>query len=131
MITVIAKWTVIIFGIFIILVGFLMLFAPQKAREILRKAGSTHMINYTEITLRMIPAAALVLVADFSKFPVFFSVLGWFMLATSMVLYLVPRKMHHQYALRSAEMLSPLYLRLISPLSMFFGGMLIYAVLGA
>lgn len=125
----IAKWTVIIFGIFIMLVGFLMLFAPQKAREILRKAGSTNVINYTEITLRMIPAAALVLVADFSKFPVFFSVLGWFMLATSMVLYLVPRSMHHQYALRSAEMLSPLYLRLISPLSMFFGGMLIYAVI--
>ena len=131
MITIIAKWTVIIFGIFLILVGFLMLFAPQKAREILRKAGSTNVINYTEITLRMIPAAALVLVADFSKFPVFFSVLGWFMLATSMVLYLVPRKMHHQYALRSAEMLSPLYLRLISPLSMFFGGMLMYAVTGA
>ena len=131
MIIVIAKWTVILFGIFIILVGFLMLFAPQKAREILRKAGSTNVINYTEITLRMIPAAALVLVADFSKFPVFFSVLGWFMLATSMVLYLVPRSMHHQYALRSAEMLSPLYLRLISPLSMFFGGMLIYAVTGA
>ena len=131
MIIVIAKWTVIIFGIFIMLVGFLMLFAPQKAREILRKAGSTNVINYTEITLRMIPAAALVLVADFSKFPVFFSVLGWFMLATSMVLYLVPRSMHHQYALRSAEMLSPLYLRLISPLSMFFGGMLIYAVTGA
>ena len=129
MIIVIAKWTVIIFGIFIMLVGFLMLFAPQKAREILRKAGSTNVINYTEITLRMIPAAALVLVADFSKFPVFFSVLGWFMLATSMVLYLVPRSMHHQYALRSAEMLSPLYLRLISPLSMFFGGMLIYAVI--
>ena len=131
MITIIAKWTVIIFGIFLILVGFLMLFAPQKAREILRKAGSTNVINYTEITLRMIPAAALVLVADFSKFPVFFSVLGWFMLATSMVLYLVPRSMHHQYALRSAEMLSPFYLRLISPLSMFFGGMLIYAVTGA
>ena len=131
MIIVIAKWTVIIFGIFIILVGFFMLFDPQKAREILRKAGSTHMINYTEITLRMIPAAALVLVADISKFPDFFSVLGWFMLATSMVLYVVPRRMHHQYALRSAEMLSPLYLRLISPLSMFFGSMLIYAVTGA
>ena len=125
----IAKWTVIIFGIFIMLVGFLMLFAPQKAREILRKAGSTNVINYTEITLRMIPAAALVLVADFSKFPVFFSVLGWFMLATSMVLYLVPRSMHHQYALRSAEMLRPFYVRLISPFSMLFGGLLIYAVI--
>ena len=131
MITVIAKWTVIMFGIFLILVGFLMLFAPQKAREILRKAGSTNKINYTEITLRMIPAAALVLVADFSKFPAFFSVLGWFMLATSLVLYVVPRKMHHQYALRCAEILTPFYLRLISPLSMLFGVLLMYALTGA
>jgi uncharacterized protein YjeT (DUF2065 family) len=131
MMTIIAKWTVIIFGIFLILVGFLMLIAPQKAREILRKAGSTHMINYTEISLRMIPAAALVLVADFSKFPAFFSVLGWFMLATSLVLYFIPRSMHHHYALRCAEILTPLYFRLISPFSMLFGSVLIYAVTGA
>ena len=131
MITVIAKWTVIMFGIFLILVGFLMLFAPQKAREILRKAGSTNIINYSEITLRMIPAAALVIYADLSKFPAFFSVLGWFMLATSLVLYVVPRSMHHHYSLRSAEILTPFYVRLISPLSMLFGGLLMYAVTGA
>ena len=57
MIDTIAKWTVIIFGIFFICVGTIMLFKPQKAREILRKAGSTNFINYAEITLRMIPAA--------------------------------------------------------------------------
>jgi len=131
MMIIIAKWTVIIFGIFLILVGFLMLFAPQKAREILRKAGSTNVINYSEITLRMIPAAALVIYADFSKFPAFFSVLGWFMLATSLVLYFVPRSMHHNYSLRSAEILTPLYFRLISPFSMLFGSVLIYAVTGA
>lgn len=129
MMIIIAKWTVIIFGIFLILVGFLMLFAPQKAREILRKAGSTNVINYTEITVRMIPAAALVLYADFSKFPTFFGVLGWFMLATSLVLYMVPRSMHHNYSLKSAEILTPFYIRLISPLSMLFGSALIYAAI--
>ena len=127
--TIIAKWTVIMFGIFLILVGFLMLFAPQKAREILKKAGSTNVINYTEITIRMIPAAALVLYADFSKFPAFFNLLGWFMLATSLVLYFVPRSMHHRYSLRSAEILTPFYVRLISPFSMLFGSILIYATI--
>ena len=131
MLTNIAKWTIIMFGIFLILVGFLMLFAPEKAREILRKAGSTNVINYSEITIRMIPAAALVVYADFSKFATFFSVLGWFMLATSWVLYFVPRRMHHNYSLQCAEILTPYYLRLISPFSMLFGGTLIYAVIGA
>ena len=123
---IIAKWTVIIFGIFLILVGFLMLFSPIKAREILRKAGSTHVINYAEITIRMIPAAALVLYADFSKFPEFFKILGWFMLATSFVLYFVPRRIHHNYSLKCAEILKPLYFQLISPFSMLFGSALIY-----
>ena len=125
----IAKWTVIIFGIFLILVGFLMLFLPKKAREILRKAGSTNVINYAEITIRMIPAAALVLYADFSKFPEFFKILGWFMIATSFVLYFVPRRMHHNYSLKSAEILKPLYFQLISPFSMVFGSALIYFTL--
>jgi len=123
---ILAKWTVIIFGIFLLLVGFLMLFSPKKAREILRKAGSTNVINYAEITIRMVPAAALVLYADFSKFPEFFKILGWFMLATSFVLYFIPRRIHHNYSLKCADILKPLYFQLISPFSLLFGSTLIY-----
>ncbi len=127
--TVVAKWLVILFGVFLILVGLLMLFAPKKARKTLKKAGSSNFINYAEITIRMIPAAGLVLYSDFSKFPAFFKLLGWFMLVTSLVLYIVPRRMHHNYALKSAEILKPVYIQLISPFSMLFGSFLIYAVL--
>ena len=124
-----AKWTVILFGTFIICVGFLMLFAPRKTREILRKAGSTNFINYTEITLRMIPAVGLILYSDYSKYPEVLKILGWFMLATSIVLYFVPRKMHHSYSLRSADILEPLYFRLLSPFAFLFGLAIIYSVL--
>jgi uncharacterized membrane protein YfcA len=83
MTTILSKWTVILFGAFIIFAGFIMLFAPKKARATLRKAGSTNFINYTEITIRLIPAAALILVADSCKSPEAFKILGWFMLITS------------------------------------------------
>lgn len=92
-----------------------MLFVPNKARQILRKAGSTNFINYAEITIRMIPATGLILFSDFSKFPVYFKVFGWFMLITSLVLYFVPRQIHHSYSLKSADVIKPLYLQLISP----------------
>ncbi len=128
MVTLLAKWIVIFFGLFLIVAGVVMLFAPSRARRTLQKAGSTNLINYTEITIRMIPAAGLILYAEFSKFPEFFSVLGWFMLITSLILYVVPRKLHHSYSLKSAEMLKPLYFQLISPFSFLFGGTLIYAV---
>jgi len=125
---IIAKLTVIAFATFIISSGLLMLFAPEKARQILRKAGSTNFINYAEITIRMIPAAGLILASDFSKFPLFFKFLGWFMLITSLILYFVPRRFHHNYSLKAAEILKPLYFQMISPLAFLFGAVLIYAV---
>lgn len=89
---IVAKVVIIIFGIFLITAGFLMLFDPKKARAILKKAGSTNVINYTEITLRMIPAIAMVIYADESKYPEALKILGWFMIATSIILYLYREK---------------------------------------
>tara|TARA_R110000868_G_scaffold103289_1_gene284537 strand:- start:231 stop:551 length:321 start_codon:yes stop_codon:yes gene_type:complete len=106
-----------------------MLFRPQKAREYLRKAGSNNLINYVEITIRMIPAAGLIIYSEFSKYPEIFKILGWFMIATSLILYLVPRRIHHRYALWCADILTPTYIRLTSPFSILFGSAIIYSVL--
>lgn len=105
-----------------------MLFAPKKARQILRKAGSTNFINYAEITIRMIPATGLILYADFSKFPEIFKVFGWFMLATSFILYFVPRQIHHNFSMKCADIIKPLYFQLISPFAFLFGFTIIYCV---
>jgi len=129
MIDTIAKWTIIIFGLFFICVGFLMLIKPQKARAILRKAGSTNFINYAEITIRIIPAIGLILSADNSKFPDIFKIVGWFMLCTSLVLYFIPRKLHHNFSTKAAAVLKPFYFQLISPFSILFGILLIYCVI--
>ncbi len=123
-----AKWVVVLFGFFFIFSAFLMLFAPEKAREILRKAGSTNFINYAEITIRMIPATALIICSEFSKYPGIFRIFGWFMLLTSIVLYFVPRQIHHNFSLKSAEILKPLYFQLIAPFACLFGCALIYSV---
>ena len=125
----IAKYIVILFGVFLIGVGLLMLLSPTNSREYLRKAGSTNLINYSEITVRMIPAAGLVLYSELSKYPEIFRVFGWFMIATSLVLYLVPRRIHHKYALWCADILTPTYIRLTLPFSILFGCAIIYSVL--
>lgn len=128
MIETIAKWTIILFGIFFILVGLIMLLNPQKARQILRKAGSTNFINYAEITLRIIPAAALILSAENSKYPDIFKIFGWFMLITSFVLYFVPRQLHHKFSMKAADILKPFYFQLISPFAFIIGILIIYCV---
>jgi uncharacterized membrane protein YfcA len=124
----IAKWLVILFGVFLIAAGGLMLVAPEKARSTLQKAGSTNFINYAEITIRMIPAAAMIFYSDFSRYPMPFKIFGWFMLGTSLVLYVVPRQIHHNFSLRAADILKPLYFQLISPVSILFGLIVIYCV---
>ena len=126
---VITKYVVILFGIFLIGVGVLMLLNPSKARAYLKRAGSTDFINYTEITIRMIPAAGLILYSEFSIFPEIFKYFGWFMIVTSLVLYFVPRRIHHRYALKCAEILTPQLIRVTSPFSMLFGFGIIYSVL--
>ncbi len=129
MIETVAKWTTVIFGIFFIAVGLIMLFNPKKAREILRKAGSTNFINYAEITLRMIPAAALILAADISEHPEVFKIFGWLMLCTSFVLYFVPRQIHHNFSTKAANILKPFYFQLISPFAFVIGIFIIYSFL--
>ena len=124
----ISKWIVILFGTFIIFIGFVMLINPNKTRNILRKAGSTNFINYSEITVRLIPAIALILCSDVSKFPIAFKIFGWIMLITSLILYVVPRKLHHQFSMRSADILQPKYFQLISPFAFFLGILIIYSV---
>lgn len=128
MLLLIAKVIIILFGLFIISIGILMLVSPERARNILKKAGSTPFINYAEITFRLFPAISLIIYSEFAIFPVAFKILGWFMLATSIVLYFVPRRLHHNYSLKSAEILKPVYVRLLSPVSILFGSLLIYGV---
>jgi uncharacterized membrane protein YfcA len=129
MIETLAKWVVILFGGFFIYVALVMFFSPHKARKILRKAGSTNFINYAEITLRIVPAVALILAADFSRFPEVFKIFGWFMLSTSLVLYFVPRYLHHNFSNKAADILKPFYFQLISPLAVLIGVLIIYSVL--
>jgi uncharacterized membrane protein YfcA len=129
MIDVIAKWTTIIFGLFFIGVGLLMLIKPKKANLILRKAGSTNFINYAEITIRIIPALGLIISANNSKYPDILEIFGWLMLLTSLVLYVVPRQFHHKFAVKAANILKPLYFQLISPFAFIIGTLIIYSVI--
>lgn len=125
----VAKYIIIVFGLFFIFIGMIMLFNPKMARATLRKAGSTIFINYAEITLRMIPATALIVYSDLSLFPKEFKIFGWFMLITSFVLYFVPKKVHHDFSNKAADILKPLYFQLISPFSFTIGAIFIYSVM--
>ncbi|WP_291115191.1 hypothetical protein [Flavobacterium sp. UBA6135] len=125
---ILAKTIIISFGLLFIFSGFVMLIKPTLFRRWIALAGSTNAINYTEITLRMVPAAAMIYLAATSKYPIAFQVIGSFMIATSLVLYCIPRQKHHELSRNFAKTLKPIYLRLLAPLAFTLGILLIDAL---
>lgn len=123
-----AQWLVVACGLWLIGVSGLMLVKPQTALRLLGKAASTNLINYGEITLRLIAGVALMKSAASSKAPGILHVAGLFIAGTSLVLYVVPRKWHAKYAVWWSERLTPQVVRLLSPFSLAVGLWLIYAV---
>lgn len=122
----VAKSCVVLFGIVFLFVGGIMFIRPLLFRSWIAKAGSTPLINYGEITIRLIPAIAMVYVAPETKLPIFFQLFGWIMIVTLLVLYVTPRKAHHQLSLGFAKKLKPVYLQCIAPLAFLIGMGLIY-----
>ena len=108
-----------------------MLFSPQRVRGILRQFASTDLINYSEISLRLIVGVSLIISGNDSRYPIFSQILGWFMTITALVLYIIPRIIHYNFSLQSADRLKPLYIRLLAPLAFLFGGFIIYNLGGS
>lgn len=113
---------------FILLVGVLMIANPAKANQILRKAGSTPLINYGELSIRMIPAFAMIHFADHSQIPQIFTLFGWFMIVSSIVLMVMPRRWHHAYAVKCADILKPHIIPWLAPVSFLFGGWVLWMI---
>jgi hypothetical protein len=76
----------------------------------------------------MIPAIGLILSSEISKYPLIFTIVGWFILVTSLVLYFVPRHLHHKLSIKFSDILKPFFFQLISPFAFGIGILIIYCV---
>jgi len=124
----IARYGVIAFGLFLILTGVWMLTRPAACRAILAKMGSTPLIHYVEHALRAAVGLAFVGAAEYSRAPDILTYAGWFLVATSILIMLAPRRMHAAYAVWWAERLPLMAYRALSPVSLVGGAALIWSV---
>ena len=76
---------------------------PESARAGLAAMGSTPAIQFGEHALRGLAGLAMVLRAEVSKAPLAFEAIGWFVVATSLLIVLLPRRWHHAYAVFWAD----------------------------
>ena len=79
-------------------VAVLCLVKPEAARAGLAAMGSTPAIHFGEHALRALAGIAMIMRADVSKAPLAFEIIGWFVVTTSILIVLLPRRWHHAYA---------------------------------
>lgn len=111
----------------LVAVGVMMAFRPHRALHILSLTASSQRVNLTEQVPRATAGAALVIRAGASKLPQLFEIAGWFILASSLALMVIPLAWHSGYAKWWATRIPSLAVRLLAPFPLCFGFGLIYA----
>lgn len=118
---ILSHFIVILFALFLIFSGYLMFFKPEIVRKMIAKAGSTYLINYSELVVRLLIGIAFYTVSLLSIYELFFSVFGCFLIGSALMLMLVPIKIHNQFSRKASEFLKPTYLKFIAPISLISG----------
>lgn len=111
------------------LVGLVCLLCPERARRGLASMGSDWRWQLGEHIPRAIVGFAMVLRAPLSKAPVPFEIGGWFLAATSILILLLPMRLHHRYAVWWAERIPLAAYRLLAPPTLALAVLLAYITL--
>lgn len=119
-----------IFALFLTLVSLAIIFKPRMMHRVLGKMGSTPAIHFTELSLRALFGAALFYAAPLSYYPRPLQIFGAFMVVTAILIMLAPRRWHHGYARKAAQILKPYMLRICAWFSLL-GGVWLLKVLTA
>lgn len=107
--------------------GWLMAFRPRDALGLLSRTATTSRINAIEQVPRLIAGGAMIVRAEVSRFPMFFEIAGWFIVASSIVLLVIPLRWHNGYAVFWAQRIPPPAVRMIAPLAVLGAAGLIWA----
>jgi len=86
-------------------------------------------LQFTEQGLRLLAGVALIVRAPASKLPPVFEVAGWLLVATSLLIMIAPIRWHGVYGSWWVKRLTPLLIRILSPVAAAAGAGLIYAAL--
>lgn len=130
----IALILVVAVALWLIVVAFLMALRPQYCVHLFEKMSanlerSNWRLQFTEQGLRVIAGAALIVRAPVSKLPLVFEVVGWLLVATSLLIMAVPIRWHGAYGRWWVKWLTPLVIRVFSPAPVAAGVVLIYLAL--
>ena len=129
MIALAALAVVLLGAAWLAVVGMVCLLTPERARVALAHMGSNWRVQLGEHIPRAIVGWAMVLHAPLSKAPAVLEIAGWFILASSILILLVPMRWHNAYAVWWAQRIPLAAYRVLARPTVGMGALLAYAAL--
>ena len=97
---------VVFAGLYLLTLAAAAVLAPERLRRFLNAHASSASTHFVEMGVRLIVGAALVLTAPRMRFPQAFGVFGWLLIGTSLVLCLVPWRLHERFGKRALPLVT-------------------------
>lgn len=97
-ITIAALGVVVSAGLFLVALAALAWFDAPRARRFLMAFASTASKHLVELGVRMLAGASFILAAPHMALPAVFSVFGWVLVLSTLVLAVVPWRLHRRFA---------------------------------
>jgi hypothetical protein len=121
-------------GLWLVGVAFLMALRPLYCLHLLETMKtnlerSNWRLQFTEQGLRVLAGVALIVRAPASRLPLVFESAGWVLVITSLLVMAAPIRWHGAYGALWIKRLTPLLLRILSPIPAAAGAGMIYAAL--
>lgn len=101
-----AGMIVVLAGLWLIGLAGVALAKPGLARRFLDRFASSAFTHFIEVFIRICAGVAFIIYSPQMRFPAFFSVFGWILLLTSVVLLFVPWRLHRRFADRSLPLVT-------------------------
>jgi hypothetical protein len=126
--TVIGTAVVLAAALYLLTLGGGALIRPESTKRFLGGFATTPRIHFTELALRVLTGAALVATAPQMAFGQGIAIFGWMLIATSLVLGVVPWRQHQRFAAWAVPQATK-QMALIGVASIFGGIFLLAALL--
>lgn len=89
---------VLVAATYLIALGLGAFLRPNPTKQFLEGFASSARVHFLELGLRLIAGAALLTSAPRMQFSALFTVLGWVLIGTTLVLAILPWRLHHRFA---------------------------------
>jgi len=122
-------YIILLFGIFIIFAGVVLIVSPDYIINHFKKYGDSFSLHFFAVLIRVILGVAFLIGASGSKYPLILQTFGWLSIASAIVLSVIGREKFKSLIKWVINKKLPLFQRSMGFFAILLGCFFIYAVI--